>query len=313
MPVAETHTAEDAALTPTPTGPPVILSFDVEEHHRIEAAAKLTCTDDQKRTYADRMEASTRRILAQLADAGVVASFYVVGEIAASHPNLVRDIAAAGHEIGSHSWDHQRVNRFTPEQFREDLRKSVDALEQAAGVKVAGFRAPTFSVMKETAWAVDVLAASGLRYDSSVFPVRHDRYGVPAAPRTPFILEGERGSILELPPATYRVLGQNLPVAGGGYFRLFPLSFLRAGVNQLAKGPDPVGMLYFHPWEFDPGQPKLPLGRLSRARTYVGIASSARRLGSLLRRYVGRFRRAVDVVTELESKREQLPKFKLAG
>ena len=292
---------------------PVVLSFDVEEHHRIEAAARLTVGEVTRRTYADRMEASTRRILAQLADAGAVASFYVVGEIAVSHPNLVRDIAAAGHEIGSHSWDHQRVNRFTPDGFREDLKRSVDALEQAAGVKVAGFRAPTFSVTKGSAWAVDVLAESGLRYDSSVFPVRHDRYGVPAAPRTPFILQGERGSILELPPATYRVMGQNLPVAGGGYFRLFPLSFLRAGVNQLAKGPDPVGMLYFHPWEFDPGQPQLPLGRLSRARTYVGISSTTRRLGSLLKRYAGRFRRAIDVVTDLEAKRDQLPRFKLVG
>jgi polysaccharide deacetylase family protein (PEP-CTERM system associated) len=291
----------------------VILSFDVEEHHRIEAAAKLTCSDDRKRTYADRMETSTRRILAQLADAGAVATFYIVGEIAVSHPNLVRDIAAAGHEIGSHSWDHQRLNRLTPDGFREDLKRSVDALEQAAGVTVAGFRAPTFSVTKSTAWAVDVLAESGLRYDSSVFPVRHDRYGVPAAPRTPFRLQGERGEILELPPATYRVMGQNLPVAGGGYFRLFPLAFLRAGVNQLATGPDPVGMLYFHPWEFDPDQPQLPLGRVSRARTYVGIKSSARRLGSLLKRYAGRFRRAIDVVTELEAKRDQLPRFKLAG
>jgi len=291
----------------------VILSFDVEEHHRIEAAAKLTCADDRKRTYADRMEASTRRILAQLADAGAVGTFYVVGEIAVSHPKLVRDIAAAGHEVGSHSWDHRRLNRFTPEQFRDDLKKSVDALEQAAGVVVAGFRAPTFSVMKSTAWAVDVLAESGLRYDSSVFPVRHDRYGVPAAPRTPFLLQGERGSILELPPATYRVMGQNLPVAGGGYFRLFPLSFLRAGVNQLATGPEPVGMLYFHPWEFDPGQPKLPLGRLSRFRTYVGIGSSAQRLGSLLKRYAGRFRRAIDVAAELEPKRAELPRFTLAA
>jgi len=303
--------SEDSALPTIRPDSPVVLSFDVEEHHRIEAAARLTVTDDQKRTYADRMEDSTRRILAQLDDAGAVASFYVVGEIAVSHPKLVRDIATAGHEIGSHSWDHQRVHKFTPDGFREDLKRSVDALEQAAGVKVAGFRAPTFSMMKATAWAVDVLAESGLRYDSSVFPVRHDRYGVPSAPRTPFLLEGERGSILELPPATYRVMGQNLPVAGGGYFRLFPLSFLRAGVNQLAKGPDPVGMLYFHPWEFDPGQPRLPLGRLSRARTYVGIRSSARRLESLLKRYAGRFRRAVDVVAELEAKRDQLPTYRL--
>ena len=167
------------------------------------------------------------------------------------------------------------------------------------------YRAPTFSVTRSTPWAADVLAESGLKYDSSIFPVRHDRYGVPDAPRTPFWLRGERGRILELPPTTYRRFGQNLPVAGGGYFRLFPLAFLRAGVNQLAKADAPA-MLFFHPWEFDPGQPKLALGRTSRFRTYVGIGKSEARLGRLLERYQGRFRRAIDVA---ESVGEELPSF----
>jgi len=287
--------------------PAVVLSFDVEEHHRIEAAAHLTCAPEQKAAYGHRMEAATRAILAQLAEAGAPATFYIVGEIALTHPELIRDIAEAGHEIGSHSWDHRRLQRLTPDGFREDLHRSIDILQQVAGVPVLGYRAPTFSVMRETAWAADVLAESGLKYDSSIFPVRHDRYGVPDAPRTPFWLCGERGRILELPPATYRRQGMNLPVAGGGYFRLFPLALLRAGVNQLAETGAP-GVLYFHPWEFDPGQPKLPLGKLSRFRTYVGIPKSAARLGRLLTRYRGRFRRAIDVANELSG---ELPEYRL--
>jgi polysaccharide deacetylase family protein (PEP-CTERM system associated) len=286
----------------------VVLSFDIEEHHRIEAAAHLTFTSEQKAASGARMEAATRAILAQLAAAGAPATFYIVGEIALSHPKLVSDIAGAGHEIGSHSWDHRRVHRLTPDEFREDLRRSIDTLRQVAGVPVLGYRAPTFSVMSETAWAADVLAESGLKYDSSIFPVRHDRYGVPDAPRMPFWLRGERGRILELPPATYRRVGMNLPVAGGGYFRLFPQALLRAGVNQLAEAGAPA-VLYFHPWEFDPGQPKLPLRKLSRYRTYVGISKSAARLDRLLTRYRGRFRRALDVANDLA---EDLPEFRLA-
>lgn len=291
---------------------PIVLSFDVEEHDRIEAAVHLQVSPDLKRTYADRMEAATRRLLEQLHAAGEVkATFYVVGQIAETHPALVRDIAAAGHEVGSHSHDHRRIHRFTATTFREDLMRSVDALEQVTGQKVAGFRAPTFSLMKPTAWAVDELLRVGLRYDTSIFPVRHDRYGVPDAPRGPFRLEGTAGRILELPPLTLRTFGQNLPVAGGGYFRLFPLWFMRAGLGQVAEVPNALGMLYFHPWEFDPGQPKLPLGRVSRFRTYVGIGKSEHRLGKLLTTYRTRFRRAVDVADELTAK--ELPTYRLTA
>jgi polysaccharide deacetylase family protein (PEP-CTERM system associated) len=291
---------------------PIVLSFDVEEHDRIEAAVHLKVDPALKRTYADRMEVATRRLLDRLAAAGDVrATFYVVGEIAQSHPRLVRDIAAAGHEVGSHSHTHLRIHRFTPPAFREDLKRSVDTLEQVAGTKVVGFRAPTFSLTAATAWAVDELLRVGLTYDSSVFPVRHDRYGVPAAPRHPFRLEGSSGRLLELPMLTLRKFGQNLPVAGGGYFRLFPLAFMRAGLQQVADVPNAVGMLYFHPWEFDPDQPKLPLGRVSKVRTYVGIDRSTRRLGRLLAEYRGRFCRAVDVATDLAT--ADLPTFKLGG
>ena len=289
----------------------VVLSFDVEEHDRIEAAAGLNVSADRKSEYADRMDSTTRRLLDVLGENGVPATFFVVGEIASSHPKLVRDIAAAGHEVGSHGWDHRRVHHFTPTTFLDDIRQSKDALEQASGTPVVGYRAPTFSVVRETGWAVDALADAGLTYDSSVFPVRHDRYGVPAAPRTPFIAEGITRSILELPPATLRAFGQNLPVAGGGYFRLFPPAAMNAGLAQLARVKPAVGMLYFHPWEFDPDQPRLPLGRVAGWRTYVGIGRTLGRLKRLIARHKGRFKRAADVAADLGPIAGTLPRFRI--
>lgn len=191
------------------------------------------------------------------------------------------------------------------------MRVSKDALEQAGGAPVFGFRAPTFSIMRETAWAVDVLAELGFQYDSSIFPVRHDRYGVPDAPRTPFLVRGERHELLELPPTTLRLFGQNLPVAGGGYFRLLPAFLLERALRQLAQMPSAAGMLYFHPWEFDPDQPRLALSRVSRFRTYVGIRGNRRRLTNLLSRH--QFLRAIDVVDELRPRQESLPQFELGS
>lgn len=289
-----------------------VASFDIEEHDRIEAAVGLTVSAELRAEYATRMEAATRRLLDQLAAASAVGTFYVVGAIARTHLKLVRDIAAAGHEVGSHSYDHRRVHRFTPDAFRADLRASKDALEQATGAPVYGFRAPTFSVTRETAWAVDVLAECGFEYDSSIFPVRHDRYGVPDAPRGPFVVRGRARELLELPPLTLRALGLNLPVAGGGYFRLFPLGFMRAGLRQVARaaatGPQ-VGMLYFHPWEFDPGQPRLPLKRLARWRTYVGVTRTSDRLARLLAAFP--FRRAIDAVRDIRASGAELPRYQL--
>ncbi len=291
----------------------VVLSFDVEEHYRIEAAAGLTVSEPLKFDYSRRMVNHTRAILERLASRNVKATFFVVGEIARDHPDLIRDIAAAGHEVASHSWDHRRVYRFNPASFREDLLKSKDALEQAAGQPVVGFRAPTFSITRKTAWAIDVLADCGFTYDSSIFPVRHDRYGIADAPRSPFLAEGNERTILELPLATYRVLGQNVPIAGGGYFRLFPPSMMRAGIRQLTKKTvPPVSVLYFHPWEFDPDSPRLRMGRVSTWRTYVGVEKSMARFERLLaRRY--EFRRAVDVADEIRAGDVDLPRFNVSS
>jgi polysaccharide deacetylase family protein (PEP-CTERM system associated) len=286
---------------------PVILSFDVEEHDRIEANAAHPFDPTARAHYAQRMDATTRQLLDELAAADVRATFFIVGEIARTHPELVRAIHAAGHEVAAHGYDHRRVHRFTPESFRQDIRRCCDELAALTGEPILGYRAPTFSIVRQTAWAIDVLAEEGICYDSSIFPVRHDRYGVPQAPRCPFVVHGERHQLIELPPATWRVMGINLPVGGGGYFRLFPLPVLQQGIRQLQRRYRCPAMLYFHPWEFDPQQRKLPLKRVSRWRTYVGIDRSLTKLRKLLR--WRRFARAIDVVSSLDAR--ALPTFTL--
>ena len=273
----------------------VILSFDIEEHHRIEAAAHLTIPPDRQTYYRGRMEDSTRWLLETLAERSVKATFFIVGELARLSRDMVKAIADAGHEVSSHGWDHRRVLVMTPDDFRRDIRESKDALEQVTGVPVLGYRAPTFSIVRKTAWALEVLAEEGFLYDSSIYPVRHDRYGISDAPLTPFEVRTKSGSILELPPLTLRCLGMNLPVGGGGYFRLLPGFLMTWGIRQMhRRGPEVPAMLYFHPWEFDAGQDPLPLSRASRFRTYSGIKTSQRRLKELIERG-HRFDRADDV------------------
>jgi polysaccharide deacetylase family protein (PEP-CTERM system associated) len=299
----------DAAEFPTLT---YVASFDVEEHHRIEAAAGLDVSHETRAEYARRVETTTHAILEQLAEAGARATFFVVGKLAETHSNLVRAIQEQGHEVASHSWEHLRVHHFDPATFREDLLRSKEALEDVTGTAVVGFRAPTFSILRETAWAIDVLAACGFEYDSSIFPVRHDRYGIPDAPRGPFYACGEESEILEFPLLTYRLGGFNLPVAGGGYFRLFPPALMRAGLRQAERSTPPaVAMLYFHPWEFDPDQPRLPLRGLARWRTYVGMKRTTKRPADLLTAYP--FRRAVDVTREIRAGGTPLPRFPLVA
>jgi polysaccharide deacetylase family protein (PEP-CTERM system associated) len=276
----------------------IILSFDIEEHFRIEAAAGLPFEPAQKTYYRKRLEVSTGWVLDQLAEARAQATFFIVSEIAEHNPTVIRRIADEGHEVASHSWDHRRVHHFTPASFREDVRRSKEALENLTGKAVVGYRAPTFSITRETAWALDVLADLGMLYDSSIYPVRHDRYGVPSAPRSPFLARGQKRTLLELPPATLRLGAMNVPMGGGGYFRLFPLFLTRWAIQQMNHGCHPaVATLYFHPWEFDPEQERLPLGRLARLRTYVGIRRTRSRLASLLSKYS--FTRAVDVARAL--------------
>jgi polysaccharide deacetylase family protein (PEP-CTERM system associated) len=298
------------ALTSNLTEAQIILSFDVEEHHRIEAAHGLSISPGLGEHYRTRLVHTTSWLLDTLARLKLRATFFVVGEVAEHSPALVRAIHHAGHEVASHGWAHHSVQRLTPGTFREDLRRSKDALEQVTGAKVIGFRAPTFSIVRQTAWAIDVLVEEGFLYDSSIYPVRHDRYGISRAPRAPFLAQGPHREILEIPPATLRLVTNNLPVGGGGYFRLLPLALLARAIRQIHRDcRPPLAMLYFHPWEFDPQQEQLPLKRLSRFRTYVGIRQNPVRLLSLLARY--RFIRACEAAARLDPASHTLPRFRL--
>jgi len=284
-----THTSSSIA------NPRVILSFDVEEHHQIEAAANLAIESRIQRNSQLRVEPATQWLIDQLDMRCIKATFFIVGVVAERNKSLVRRIHDGGHEVASHSWCHERIHRLTPGTFCDDVRRSKDVLEQIIGAPVFGYRAPTFSVVRQTAWALDLLADLGLLYDSSIYPVRHDRYGVPGAPREPFWASGPRRSILELPPLTLRLLGFNLPVGGGGYFRHLPFMMMQHALRQMRRGfRVPVAMLYFHPWEFDTDQLQLPLKRLSRFRTYGGISRGRGRLQRLLDGNC--FERAIDAV-----------------
>jgi polysaccharide deacetylase family protein (PEP-CTERM system associated) len=309
-PVASPRPSGLGALAAAAGTPQTILSIDVEEHHLIEAANGLAISPSLRAHYARRLDVVTRWLLEHLAERGIRATFFVVGQIARTDPALVRAIHRAGHEVASHSWDHQRLQLHTPASFRADVRRSQDALEQVTGEAVVGYRAPTFSLVRQTAWAIDVLAELGILYDSSIFPVYHDRYGVPEAPRGPFLARGARHSLLEIPPATLRLLGLNWPAAGGGYFRLFPLRVMEEAIRQMHRQPrHPVAMLYFHPWEFDTEQARLPMSRLRRIRTYGGLNRSRGRLARLLE---GReFVRAVDVARGLRGRVGSLSSFRI--
>jgi polysaccharide deacetylase family protein (PEP-CTERM system associated) len=290
----------------------VILSFDVEEHHRIEAAAGLPADPVRNAYYQGRVALATRWLLDALGARGIRATFFIVGQIARDQPDLIRAIHRDGHELASHSWDHRRVLHHTPGTFHEDVRRSKDAIEQVTGVPVVGYRAPTFSIGRQTAWALDVLAELDILYDSSIYPVRHDLYGLPGAPRGPFLARGRRHWLLELPPATLGVLGTNVPTGGGGYFRLLPDWFLRKTLQQVERCcRPPVAMLYFHPWEFDADQARLPLRGLRRFRTYVGIRRTRARLTALLDHH--RFVPAAEVALRLGRRLVNLPCYQVAA
>ena len=267
----------------TSGGPIRLLSFDLEEYFQVEAAAAKVAPG-QWDAFARRLPAAVDRILELLESRGSSATFFVLGWVAQRQPELIRRIAGAGHEIASHGMGHAMVGRLTAEEFRQDLLASRGLLEDLTGRPVAGYRAPTFSITHQTAWALDVLAEAGFAYDSSIFPIRHDRYGVPDAPRFAHLATGPGGGqLLELPPLTMRAMGVNLPAGGGGYFRLLPLAVTRAAIGRAVRLGRPA-MIYLHPWELDPLQPELPMSGLNRFRHRLGLARTESKLRSLLER-----------------------------
>jgi len=266
--------------------PDVISAFsvDVEDYFHVEAFRHVVDPADWG-SMEQRVEPNTRRLLGLLDDFRVKGTFFVLGWVAERRPDLVRDILAAGHEVGIHGYDHRPITAMTPSGFREDIRRAKGIVEDITGQPVLGYRAPTYSVVKDTLWALDVMVEEGLQYDSSIFPIVHDRYGIPNAQRYPWTEERDDGRLVEFPISTVRLFGRNLPFVGGGYLRLLPISYVRWGMRRVTGREGRPVMLYVHPWELDPGQPVLDVGRLARVRHYHGLERVERRLRELLRTF----------------------------
>lgn len=273
-----------ASGTPAPSDRPVHhFTVDVEEHFQVSAFERLVPMSEWDR-HPTRVANSTRRLLELLAEHGARGTFFTLGWLAERQPALVREIAAGGHEVASHSYDHRRVIHQTPEQFRESVRRSRGLLEDITGQQVLGFRAPSFSIVPGREWALDVLLEEGYVYDSSLFPIRRSGYGYPGTERRPHMIRRPAGELLELPPSTLSLLGQTLPGAGGAYLRLLPFGLVNSTFRQ-CEGAGYGGTFYTHPWELDPGQPRLPVSTLTRIRHYGGLRRTEPRIVRLLRRY----------------------------
>ena len=232
------------------------------------------------------MAANTDRLLSLFAKCGVRATFFILGWVAERDGSIVRRIAEAGHEVASHGYGHRLVYDQTPEAFREDVRRARRVLQDLSGQPVNGYRAPSFSITNRSLWALDVLVEEGYTYDTSIFPIRHDRYGIPDAPRHAFFVgrgfsPADHG-LLEIPASTIHLAGANLPIAGGGYFRLLPYWWTRFGIRRVNRVEGKPAVFYLHPWEIDPGQPRLKGSWLTRTRHYSNLSQTGGRLRRLL-------------------------------
>jgi polysaccharide deacetylase family protein (PEP-CTERM system associated) len=258
------------------------LSVDVEEYyHGMEFEAAVPV--GQRANLPSRVESSVERVLALLSARECRATFFIVGQIAETYPETIRKIARGGHEIACHSYRHELVFRQNPDEFRADIRHAKAILEDLIGQAVIGYRAPNYSIKHEQSWVYDILLEEGFRYDSSIYPILHDRYGQVDAPRFPYVVRrSEHGQLIEFPIGTVRLWGVNLPIGGGGYFRLLPVALTRSGIERVnAREKQPV-MFYFHPWELDPDQPRPPMPWYHRFRHYVGIKRQEAKLSSLM-------------------------------
>jgi polysaccharide deacetylase family protein (PEP-CTERM system associated) len=268
-------------IVPMPS-PPIAFSVDVEDYYQVQLFESAVPRREWDR-WESRVARNTDRLLEILAAAGARATFFVLGCIAERDPAVVRAIAGAGHEVASHGWAHHPVTTQTPDEFTADVRRSVGALTAAASVAIEGYRAASFSIVRDSLWALDRLAELGFRYDSSVFPIHHDRYGIPDYPRTPAVVRSDpqQGDFVEFPMSTVRWMGMNMPLTGGGYLRLLPYAAARWALRRIASEGLPA-MVYIHPWEIDPGQPRVPVGPLVRARHYANLDRTESKLRRLL-------------------------------
>lgn len=260
------------------------LTVDVEEWFQVSNFDRVVPRSDWD-SMASRVEDSTRRLLDLFDETGARATCFVLGWVAERHPELVREIARRGHEIASHGYGHELVYAIGRERFAEDLRRSVQVLTDAVGEAPRGYRAPSFSIDHRSLWALDVLAEQEFHYDSSLYPVRHPRYGVPSFPRFPLRVRTQEGAeIREFPLTTLRLGGRNLGAAGGGYLRLLPLAVLETAFRRANRQGQPA-VLYIHPWEVDPGQPRIPVQGLGRFTHYTNLSRTEDRLRRVLRQF----------------------------
>lgn len=258
------------------------MSVDVEDYYHVEAFADRV-TPEMWGGFESRVADNTRRVLDLFARHNARATFFILGWVAEREPGLVREIAAAGHEVACHSYLHRCIFKLTKEEFRADTRRAKKILEDAAGVRVVGYRAPTFSVVERSLWAVEILAEEGFLYDSSVFPVHHDTYGIPGAPRFPYRWALAEGlTLCEIPPQTVRSFGRNWAAAGGGYLRILPMWYARWAIERVHRRDARAVNIYFHPWEIDPDQPRLKGRWKSRLRHYKNLEEMEGRLAELL-------------------------------
>ncbi len=257
-------------------------TVDLEDYYHVTAFADRVGAN-QWDSRKSRVETSTAKLLEQLAAADRHATFFVLGWVAQKHPRLIREIAEQGHEIACHSLRHLLVYRMTREEFREDTRRAKQLLENAGGVPVRGYRAPSFSITSDSLWAFEVLAELGFTYDSSIFPVRHPNYGMPTAPRFPFRVDTRSGPIVEFPMPTLELGQKRSPIGGGAYLRLLPYWYTRWGIRFINRAEQRPICVYVHPWEFDPDQPRMQGSLTARLRHYVGLRGMQRKLQNLLR------------------------------
>jgi polysaccharide deacetylase family protein (PEP-CTERM system associated) len=285
-----------------------VFSVDLEDYFMVSSFEDVIRREDWQRCES-RIENNTHHLLEildnvqtsfvderSLAYNSPKATFFCLGWVAEQFPHLIREIHSRGHEIASHGYNHRMLTFMSQEEFREDIKKTKAILEDLIGEKILGYRAPSYSINRRTLWALEILAEEGYLYDSSIFPIHHDRYGIPDAPRYPFQIEFDNGCksdirnytpynlLIEFPISTLRIFGYNLPIGGGGYFRIFPLRFTLWALRQI-QGEDGVPFVfYIHPWEIDPLQPRVrSISLVSRFRHYVNLEKTNRRLEKLLR------------------------------
>ncbi len=256
------------------------ISFDIEEHFQV-AAFDCAARRRHWNTQESRVEQNTQVILDVLEERGIKATMFVLGWVAERNKTLVKRIVDAGHELASHGYGHELVTVQNPQVFRDDVSRAKKILEDIGGKSVLGYRAPTFSITKETEWALPILVEEGYRYDSSIVPIVHDYYGIPGANPSIHTLETHSGPIVEVPPSTCKFAGLKIPIAGGGYFRLFPYPLLKKLLRRVEAQGHPL-IMYLHPWELDPGQPRMRGSFISQFRHYLNLDKVHGRLSKLL-------------------------------